>query len=220
MSSSILISDWRRLHIIAIAVLSFLVLLPLSPSALAQGGGLFGGVAAEDEFSRQLRDLKQTFGAIGKQIEDTTVTLDGLKTPEKARKGLEDLREHVSKLLGAVADNGDVSRLGIIALNHANEKLKSLEHDTRFKPEQKQILIAGWRDLKAATEKAIAELDTARKDFAELLRTLQTSEDYIDELLQIRQHEKALEVIHQLTEHIRQASKKLNELLGAKPPGV
>jgi hypothetical protein len=52
------------------------------------------------------------------------------------------------------------------------------------------------------------------------LRTLQTSEDYIDELLQIRQHEKALEVIHQLTEHIRQASKKLNELLGVKPPGV
>jgi chromosome segregation ATPase len=220
MSSSILISGWRRLHIVAIAVLPALVVVPLSPSALAQGGSPSGGVAAEDEFSRQLRDLKKTFGDIGKQIEDTTTTLDGLKTTENARKGLEDLREHVSKLLGAVADNGDVSRLGISALNHANEKLKALEHDTRFKPEQKQILLAGWRDLKAATERAIGELDSARKEFVDLLRTLQTSEDYIDELLQLRQHEKALEVIHQLTHQIRQASKKLNELLGAKPPGA
>jgi FlaG/FlaF family flagellin (archaellin) len=219
MGSSILISAWRRVHIIAIAVVLAAVLLSLSLPALAQGGAS-DGAATEDEFSRQLRELKKTFGDIGKQIEDTTRTLDTLKTPETARKGLEDLREHVGKLLGAVADNGDVSRLGVAALNHANAKLKALEQDTRFKPEQKQILVAGWRDLKAATERAIGELDSARRDFAELLRTLQTSEDYIDELLQIRQHEKALEVIHQLTEHIRQASKKLNELLGAKRPGA
>jgi hypothetical protein len=220
MGSSILISGWRRLHIVAIAVLPALVIMPLSPSALAKDSGAAAEATGEDEFSRQLRELKKTFGDIGKQIEDTTKTLDTLKAPEQARKGLEDLREHVSKLLGAVADNGDVSRLGISALNHANEKLKALERDTRFKPEQKQILVAGWRDLKAATERAIGELDSARKEFVDLLRTLQTSEDYIDELLQIRQHEKALEVIQQLTEHIRQASKKLNELLGAKPPGA
>ena len=220
MKSSILIPARRRVHIIAIAALAF-VLLPSGPPVLGQQhGSPADGVAAEDEFSRQLRELKKTFGDVGKQIEDTTKTLDTLKAPEKGRKALEDLREHVSKLLGAVADNGDVSKLGTMALTRANEKLKSLEHDTRFKPEQKQTLIAGWRDLKVATERAIGELDSARKDFAELLRTLQTSEDYIDELLQIRQHEKALEVIHQLTEHIRQASKKLNELLGAKPPGA
>jgi hypothetical protein len=220
MGSSMLISAWGRVHVIAIAVMLASVLLPLSPPALAQGGGPSDSAAVEDEFSRQLGELKKTFGDIGKQIEDTTKTLDTLKAPEKARKGLEDLREHVSKLLGAVADNGEVSRLGISTLNHANEKLKALERDTRFKPEQKQILLAGWRDLKAATERAIVELDSARRDFADLLRTLQTSEDYIDELLQIRQHEKALEVIQQLTEHIRQASKKLNELLGAKSPGA
>jgi hypothetical protein len=220
MRSSMLISVLGRVHVIAIAVVLASLLMLLSPPALAQSGGPSDSAAVEDEFSRQLGELKKTFGDIGKQIEDTTKTLDTLKAPEKARKGLEDLREHVSKLLGAVADNGDVSRLGISTLNHANEKLKALERDTRFKPEQKQILLAGWRDLKVATERAIAELDSARRDFADLLRTLQTSEDYIDELLQIRQHEKALEVIQQLTEHIRQASKKLNELLGAKPPGA
>jgi uncharacterized protein YjgD (DUF1641 family) len=62
---------------------------------------------------------------------------------------------------------------------------------------------------------------TARKDFSELLRTLQTNEDYIDELMQIREHEKALQVIHQLTDGIRDASVKLRKLLGAiRPPGA
>src|SRR5215217_5908320 len=78
-----------------------------------------------------------------------------------------------------------------------------------------------WRALRAATEAAIRDLDGARKDFAELLRSLQTSEDYIDELLQIREHEKALQVIHQLSDGIRDASDKLRKLLGTiKPPGV
>jgi hypothetical protein len=62
---------------------------------------------------------------------------------------------------------------------------------------------------------------TARKDFSELLRTLQTNEDYIDELMQIREHEKALQVIHQPTDGIRDASVKLRKLLGAiRPPGA
>ena len=56
---------------------------------------------------------------------------------------------------------------------------------------------------------------------AELLRSLQTSEDYIDELMQIREHEKALQVIHQLSDGIRDASIRLKKLLGTiKPPGV
>jgi exonuclease VII small subunit len=75
--------------------------------------------------------------------------------------------------------------------------------------------------LRTATEVAIRELESARKDFAELLRKLQTSEDFIDELLQIREHQRALEVIHQLSEGIRDASEKLKKLLGTiKTPGV
>jgi hypothetical protein len=96
-----------------------------------------------------------------------------------------------------------------------------LEHETRYKQEDRQFLIDRWRELKGATEGAIRELEGARKDFAELLRKLQTNEDFIDELLQIREHQRALEVIHTLTDSIRDASDKLKKLLGAmKTPGA
>src|SRR5262249_33451197 len=91
----------------------------------------------------------------------------------------------------------------------------------RFKPEDRQFLIDRWRELRTATESAIREFEGARREFAELLRKLQTNEDFIDELLQIREHQRALDVIHTLTDGIRDASEKLKKLLGAiKPPGA
>jgi DNA repair exonuclease SbcCD ATPase subunit len=176
---------------------------------------------ADDEFSKQLSELKRTFAELSKKFEDSAKTIDHLSSAEGARKEIEELREHVSKLLEAVADNGTVWTLGTKALKRAEEKLRSLEAETRFKPEDRQFLIERWRELKAATEAAIKELDGARKDFAELLRKLQTNEDFIDELLQIREHRRALEVIHALSDGIRDASDKLKKLLGSiKTPGV
>ena len=176
---------------------------------------------ADDEFSRQLSELKKTFGDLSKKFEESAQSIDRLESAEAARKEIEDLREHVGRLLGAVADNGTVWSLGVKALSRAEDKLKSLEQETRYKPEDKQFLIERWRELKGATESAIRELEGARKDFAELLRKLQTSEDFIDELLQIREHQRALEVIHKLTDGIRDASDKLKKLLGAiKTPGA
>jgi hypothetical protein len=50
---------------------------------------------------------------------------------------------------------------------------------------------------------------------------LQQNEDFIGELIEIRQAEKALEVIHHLTRDIRDASTQLNKLIGGiKPPGA
>jgi DNA repair exonuclease SbcCD ATPase subunit len=176
---------------------------------------------ADDEFSKQLNELKKTFADLSKKFEDSAKSIDRLNSAEDARKEIEELRDHVSKLLGAVADNGTVASLGVKALARAEEKLKSLEQETRYKQEDKQFLIERWRELKAATESAIRELESARKDFAELLRKLQTSEDFIDELLQIREHQRALDVIHQLTDGIRDASDKLKKLLGTiKTPGA
>ena len=173
------------------------------------------------QFSQQLDELKKSFGEVGRQIDESAKSIDSIKSPEQGRKSIEELRGQVAKLLDAVADNGEISKLGAKALALAEEKLKSLDRETRFKPEEKQYLVNRWRELRAATETAIRDLDGARKDFADLLRSLQTSEDYIDELMQIREHEKALQVIHQLSDGIRDASVKLKKLLGAiKPPGV
>ena len=64
-------------------------------------------------------------------------------------------------------------------------------------------------------------LEGARKEFSDLLRKLQTNEDFIDELLQIREHQRAIDVIHTLTGGIRDASEKLKNLLGAiRTPGA
>ena len=199
------------------AVLLLLAMAAATPDAArAQANPQTGRTApiADDEFTRQLGELKRTFGEVGKQIEAGTQSIDRLKSPEQGRKGIEELRQHVSKLLATVADNGEVSKLGQMALDRAQDKLRSLAQDTRFKPEERDYLIGRWRELRAATDGAIKELNVARRDFAELLRVLQTSEDYIDELLQIREHQKALDVIHQLTAGIRDASDKLKRLLG------
>src|SRR5262249_40578840 len=82
-------------------------------------------------------------------------------------------------------------------------------------------LVNQWQRLQAETENAAKELGDARTQFAGLLQTLQSNEDFIDELVEIRQAEKAIEVIKSLTRNIRDASAQLNRLIGSiKPPGA
>jgi DNA repair exonuclease SbcCD ATPase subunit len=178
-------------------------------------------IAPVEAFSKELEQLKNTFGDLGKKIDESTKSIDGLTDVEKARREIEELRAAVGNLLGAVADNGSVARLGASASDRVREKLAALERDTRFKPEERQFLVEQWRKLKDETERATSELGAARKEFAGLLRSLQTNEDFIDELVQIRQAQKAIDVIRKLTSEIRDASGKLKALIGAiKPPGA
>ena len=120
----------------------------------------------------------------------------------------------------ARSDNGPVSQLGVKALNHIHDKLRALAQDGRFKPEERQYLIDQWQRLQAQTESATKELQDARAQFAGLLQTLQSNEDFIGELVEIRQAQKALDVVRGLTQDIRDASTQLNKLIGGiKPPG-
>jgi DNA repair exonuclease SbcCD ATPase subunit len=174
-----------------------------------------------EEFSRQLEQFKSSIPQLNKRIEDSTAAVDRWTNVERARKEIEELRALVGSALGAVSDNGAVSQLGTRALEHAREKLRTLEQDTRFRPEERQFLTEQWRRLRADTERANDELAAARKEFADLLRTLQANEDFVDELVQIRQAQKALEVIQRLTQDIRQANDQLKRLIGGiKPPGA
>ena len=174
-----------------------------------------------EEFSRQLDQFKNSIPQLNKRIEESTASVDRWTNVERARKEIEELRALVGAALGAVSDNGVVSQLGTKALAHAREKLRMLEQDQRFRPEERQFLTEQWRRLRVETERATDELAAARKEFAELLRTLQSNEDFIDELVQIRQAQKALEVIQRLTQDIREASDQLKKLIGGiKPPGA
>jgi DNA repair exonuclease SbcCD ATPase subunit len=174
-----------------------------------------------EEFSRQLEQFKNSIPQLNKRIEDSATAVDRWTNVERARKEIEELRALVGTALGAVSDNGTVSQLGTRALNHAREKLRMLEQDTRFRPEERQFLTDQWRKLRVETERATEELSAVRKEFADLLRTLQANEDFVDELIQIRQAQKALEVIQRLTRDIRDANDQLKRLIGGiKPPGA
>jgi DNA repair exonuclease SbcCD ATPase subunit len=178
-------------------------------------------ISPVEDFSRELDKLKKSFGELGKKMDDSAKAIEGYTDVEKARKEIEDLRGAVSGLLDAVADNGGLATLGDKALTRARNKLRELEQDTRFKPEERNFLIEQWRKLRDDTERANQELGSARARFAELLRTLQANEDFIEELVQIRQAQKVIDVIHQLTRDIRGASDQLQRLIGGiKPPGA
>ncbi len=191
-----------------------------APLARAQAPTL-DAITPVEEFSRQLEQFKNSIPQLNKRIEESTASVDRWTNVDRARKEIEELRALVGTSLGAVSDNGAVSQLGARALAHARDKLRMLEQDTRFRPEERQYLTEQWRRLRAETERATEDLSTARKEFADLLRTLQANEDFIDELIQIRQAQKALEVIQRLTQDIREASDQLKRLIGGiKPPGA
>ncbi len=174
-----------------------------------------------EEFSKQLEDFQKSVPDLNKKIQDDAGAIDSATDIEKAKAEIDSLREEVSQLLAAVADNGPVSQLGVKALGHIHDKIRTLSQENRFKPEERQYLLDQWQRLQAETETATKELDDARAQFVGLLQTLQSNEDFISELMEIRQAEKALDVIRSLTHDIRDASTQLNRLIGSiKPPGA
>jgi chromosome segregation ATPase len=184
---------------------------------------VIGGAPASpvEEFAKQLEDFQKSVPDLNKSIQDSAGAIDSVTDVDKARAEIDQLRQEVSTLLAAVSDNGPVSQLGVKALDHVHAKLKMLSQETRFKPEERQFLIDQWQQLQAQTESATKELGDARAQFAGLLQTLQSNEDFIDELVEIRQAQKAIDVMKNLTKNIRDASAQLNKLIGAiKPPGV
>ena len=210
----------RLAHPAVLLLLAAILAMPAT-AALAQQPKQPDALTPVEQFSKQLDEFKKSVPELNKRIEDSAAAVDRWSDVDKARKEIEELRAIVGKALGAVSDNGPVSQLGAQALGHARAKLRALEQDTRFKPEERQFLLDQWRRLREETERATEELGTARKEFAELLRVLQSNEDFIDELMQLRQAQKALEVIQRLTKDIRDASDQLKRLIGGiKPPGA
>jgi chromosome segregation ATPase len=208
----------KRTGVLAAGLLVGLILVA-APSRPAFAAG--DAITPVEDFSKELDKLKKSFGDLGKKIDDSAKAIDGYTDVDKARKEIEELRSAVAALLDAVTDNSSLATLGDKALARAREKLKELEQDTRFKPEERNFLVEQWRKLRDDTERANQELGGARLRFAELLRTLQANEDFIEELVQIRQAQKVIEVIHQLTRDIRGASDQLQRLIGGiKPPGA
>ncbi len=224
-SSPVVARKRRALLPATLAALAVLLLLPAGVARAedASGGAVVDGSAASpvEQFSKQLEDFQKSVPDLSKSIQDSAGAIDSVTSVEQARAEIDKLRQQVSDLLAAVSDNGPVAQLGAKALDQVHAKLRQLSQETRFKPEERQFLIDQWQKLAVETENASKELDDARAQFVGLLQTLQTNEDFIGELLQIRQAEKALEVMRNLTKDLRDASAQLNKLIGSiKPPGA
>jgi DNA repair exonuclease SbcCD ATPase subunit len=190
-----------------------------APSPNGDSSGAAGSPV--EEFSKQLEDFQKSVPDLNQKIQDGAGLIDSATDIDKAKAEVDALRDEVSTLLGAVSDNGPVAQLGAKALNHIHDKIRALSQESRFKPEERQYLLDQWQRLEAQTEAANKDLDDARAQFVGLLQTLQSNEDFIGELVEIRQAEKALDVIRNLTHDIREASSQLNKLIGAiKPPGA
>jgi DNA repair exonuclease SbcCD ATPase subunit len=204
------------------AALAALLVLAVPPRpGFAQAGQKPDAIAPVEEFSRQLDELKKSFVDLNKRIEESAKAIDRATDPQASRKEIEELRELVGSLLGAVADNGDVAQLGAKALEHARAKQKALASETRFTAEQRAFLLRQWDRIARETEAATTELDNARGRFAKVLRTLQTNDDYVSELMEIRQGEEALKVVRDLAKQIHEASDMLNNFINTiTPPGT
>jgi hypothetical protein len=199
--------------------LVLLLVIAIPPSAgFAQTARPADAATPVEEFSRQLDELKRSFVDLNKRIEESAKKIDRETNPTASRKEIEELRELVSALLGAVADNGDVAQLGARALEHARAKQKSLANETRFTAEQRAFLLRQWDRIARETGAATAELDNARARFAKVLRTLQTNDDYVAELMEIRQGEEALKVVRDLARQIHEASDMLNNFINTITP--
>ncbi len=207
------------------AALAVLLMIAIAPRAgfaqAASSSGSSDALSPVEDFSRQLGELKKSFVELNKRIEDSAKTIDRTTDPQASRKEIAELRDLVGSLLGAVADNGEVAQLGAKALEHARAKQKSLAAETRFTPEQRAFLLKQWDRIARETEAATAELDDARGRFAKVLRTLQTNDDYVAELMEIRQGEEALRVVRDLARQIHEASDMLNNFINTiTPPGT
>jgi hypothetical protein len=120
-----------------------------------------------------------------------------------------------------VSDNGDIASLGQKALAFAQNKQRELQSDTRFAPADRDYLLAEWRRIVAETERATNDLAGARQEFSQLLRTVQTRSDYIEELQAINNAQKMLEVIRKLAGELRSASDLMKSFIRSlTPPGT
>src|SRR5919198_2557476 len=122
------------------AIVAFMTAALAVPVARAQSGpnSDADAFAPVEEYARKVEEFTKNAPNLQKKIEEGTKSIDALADAAKARTEIEQLRGVVADLLGRVSDNGELARLGGKALDHARQKLKTLEQESRFKPEERQ----------------------------------------------------------------------------------
>jgi chromosome segregation ATPase len=189
-------------------------LVALPDQAVRAQAGSGGAAPTEmDAFVKEYGAFKDSLTALPKKIEETSSQVDSAANPAAAHQQIDALRAIVSEMLALVADNGKVASLGRTAVNHAHRKLAELQQDTRFSKAQRDQLVAEWQRVSRETDAAVADLEVARKELSELLRLLQSNEDFLAELEELNQASKTVEAIRTLTLSLRDISARLKDLI-------
>jgi hypothetical protein len=199
----------------ALAALSFAAAIALGPIQ----------ARAADESQTPLTEFKSQFGQVRKNLEVTqgkiqngAKAIESLSDPASARKQVDELQALVSEALGLVSDNGDFAQLGAKALSYSRGKLEQMRKDQRFDEKERKALEQRWEKITADTEKAVADLSTAGREFSQLLRVIQTRGDYAKEILEAENAEAMVKVIQNLANDIRNGSEVLKSFIRTLTP--
>ena len=166
-----------------------------------------------DDFAKEYKDFKERLTALPKKIEDTSRSVEGQTAAASTHQQLNALRAIVSTALAQVADNGAVAKMGQTALNYTRRKLSDLQQDTHYTKDQREYLIKEWTATSRLTAGAVDELEASRKELADLLKVLQSNDDFLKELEQLNNAAKTVEVIRDLTAGLREISGHLKIIL-------
>jgi len=198
----------RTLSVLRTALVPVLLLATSLP-ALAQADPKSSAEVSSQvaELAKQRADLVTRLKGLKGKIDDAgSIVSKKANAADVARETIEELRAVVSPLLAAVADNGEISRLGVSALKNATDRKTAIERDMRFTPEERQRLVSAWDVRIKATTEANAELEKARAKFLALMYTLQTKEDLIGEWAAVAAQDEVITAIRDLTTALNETS--------------
>jgi hypothetical protein len=170
------------------------------------------------EFKSQFKEVRKNLEAANGKIQSSANAIEKLSSPQAARKQVEELQAMVSETLGLVSDNGDFASLGAKALSYSRSKLEQMRKETRFDDKERKALEQRWERITADTEKAVTDLTTAGREFAQLLRVIQTRGDYAREILEAENAEAMVKVIQNLANDIRNGSEALKAFIRTLTP--
>jgi Tat protein secretion system quality control protein TatD with DNase activity len=182
-------------------------------ATIKAGGAESSPATPINEFAKQYKELKESISGLPKKIEETGRTVEQNTNASTTKAQIDTLRAIVSTILGQVADNGPVSKMGQAALDFARAKLKEAQESTQFSKEQREFLIAQWKATAETTAVAVRDLEQARKELAELLRVLQSNQDFLQELEMLSNAAQTIDVLRALTRDMREISRNLQNII-------
>lgn len=204
----------RRFHLalVALHLAAAVTLLPVQAQAADDSE------TPLTQFKSQFKEVRKNLETANGKIQNSATAIEKLSNPQNARKQVEELQALVSEALGLVSDNGDFATLGAKALTYSRAKLEQMRKETRFDDKDRKALEQRWDKITVDTEKAVSDLATAGREFAQLLRVIQTRGDYAREVLEAENAEAMVKVIQNLANDIRNGSEVLKSFIRTLTP--